>query len=363
MVKLKLLLFKYLRIVRYIIKGMAVREAVSRASYKTSYQYALGRLARIDYVPDDLAFHVMHCNLSCPSCLYALREDNLFTRDSFIAVEKFEELLDFYSFGEVSLTGGETLLHPQFDKLVEACVKRGLALASSTNGILVKKWINSLKHYRRVNVSMDSYDYASFKKYRAGSEQQFDLILEGLRLLKENNIYFTISFLMSAENISEYPKILDFAAEYKPSALVLHSINPHGSSQYTPLLSTNLEVQRFLQAITSRNDYNFSIKLPIIFDVNSPGFKKRACNQMWFRLDVNEKGDVAYCCHLNHDPEIGNIFNGYDFNSPKMIEMRQKHITGDFPEVCKFCHRRFPDQHYALFNARTRQWKVNGYTK
>lgn len=361
--KLYYLLFKYLRIIRYLLKGMSLKKAVSKASYKTVYKYALGHSARIDYIPDTFNFHIMHCNLSCPNCYYSLKNSKAFTDSSFIPVEKFEKLLDSYPFRYISLTGGEALLHPQFDKLIEACVRRGLSVSGSSNGILVKKHINALKHFRRINISTDSYDYNSFKKYRNGSKEAFDLIIEGLRALRENNINFTISFLMSAENIHEYPKILDFAAKYKPSALVLHSINVHGTSKYTPLLSTNVEIQHFLKDIMSRSDYNFSIKLPIIFDPQASGFKKAVCHKIWAQLDVNERGDIALCCQLQHDPEVGNIFNGYDFNSPKMMEMRQRHIDGNFPPSCQFCHRRFPEQHYALFNARSQQWKVYGYTK
>lgn len=361
--KLKSLLFKYLRIIRYLLKGIVIKEAISRASYKTAYQVALGRLTKIDYIPDTLSFHVMHCNLKCPNCLYSLKNGQSFTETDFISVEDFEKLLDLYPFRNISLSGGEPLLHPYFDKLVEACLEKGLTLAGSTNGILVKRWIDSLRHFRRINVSLDSYDYASFEKYRGGNKQAFDLIIEGLKMLREYNINLTMSFMMSAENVHDYRKIVDFTSQYKPHTLVLHSINPHGSAKYTPLLSDNVEVQNFLKDMISRNDYQFSIKLPIVFDVKAPGFKKTACNQMWSRVDVNEKGDVAYCCHLWHDPEIGNIFNGYDFNSPKMIEMRQRHIDGNVPEDCRFCHRRFTDQHYAIFNAHSKRWQIHGYTK
>lgn len=347
---------------KQILKSSLKKIGFSRTREQSSIEFAIGHEVKINYSPTTLTFHMMHCNLRCPNCLYRLKDKHPFSTDEFISIKKFKELLNLFPFiKHVTLTGGECLLHPQFDKIVEVCLERKLTVNASTNGILIKKWINSIKHLKNINVSLDGYDFESFKRYRSGTKEEFLSILEGIQNLKENKINFKISFVVSAENVLEASKMLDFAAIYQPKVLQFHSINPHGSSSYTPLISTDHRILNFLKEVMSRNDYDFSIKLPVVFDPQSPTFYKSPCLKLWKRFYVNENGDVALCCHLKHDPKVGNVFKGYDFNSPKMVQMRQMHVDGNLPKDCIFCHRRYKS--YAIFKSKIKKWMIYGFAR
>lgn len=353
---------------RKFIKGLSLIEFLIRdrdfpaALFEVS-RFNLYKKAEVDEPPTTLTFHIMKCNLRCPTCQYKLQnEDSFFLKEEqFISPEEFLNIFTSYpSIKHVVITGGESLLHPDFDKLVKLCLEQGKSLTIPTNGVLINKRIDALRHCQKVSVSLDSYDYASFKVNRGGSEEQYNSILDGLLALRKNKINFFISFLLSEENFSDIPKMLDFSFKYLPNYLIFQTVNPHSTSNYSPILRNNQQLLNLLKLLIKRSDYPFSIKLPEVFDTNSPIFKKAVCPQLWGKLDVNEKGDVSYCCHLYHDPEIGNIFTGYNFNSPKMLAMRQMHLEGRFPGGCIFCRRRFDDWHI-VFDVKTKKWNFKGH--
>jgi len=226
----------------------------------------------------------------------------------------------------------------------------------STNGILLKNKISVLKKMEYVNVSLDSYDEDSLKKYRGGTPKQFEMIKEGVKAIKENGINFSVSFLLSMENILEIDKMFAFATEIGPSLLYFHNINPHGCSKYQSLVRNDEVTEVFIKKITAKNDYSFDIHLPVIFDTSSSMFRKAKCIQPWYCFCCNSVGDIAFCCHLSPSSDIGNVFKNYDFNSAEMVKFRNYIISGKIPESCLYCQRRFMGDEYGRFDSKARKW-------
>ena len=345
---------------RYIYYGSQIPfnypENLNRFKFYTS----TGRKERISFTPPVFVASICTvCNLQCPTCQYVIKDEGFFKDGGFIKVDDFKAVIDKYAKGAnvVFLTGREALLHPEFDKIAQIVKSKGLSLKLSTNGILIDKWIDTLKLFDFINVSMDSYDFASFKRLRGGTQNQFDRIIEGLSLLKKNSIKSMITFLLSEENLDEIYKMLDFAQKYEPSEVGFHNINPHGSKDYTPLTLSSRKVNQIVKDIMSKNDYPFDIYLPVIFDTKSRHFKTARCIQPWYYCCFNDKGDISVCCQLGHDEELGNIFSNYDFNSTKMKNFRRLIIKGEYPvDDCLYCHRRFMGEAYGHFDAKLKKW-------
>jgi MoaA/NifB/PqqE/SkfB family radical SAM enzyme len=345
---------------RYLYYGVQIPFKYPENLNKFKFITSTGRKEKISFTPPVFVASICTvCNLKCPTCQYVIKDEAFFKDGGFIKVEDFKAVIDKYGKGAdiVFLTGGEALLHPAFDKIAKIIKDKGLSLKLSTNGILIDKWIDTLKTFDFINVSMDSYDFVSFKRLRGGTQNQFDKILEGLSLLKKNNIKFMITFLLSEENLEEIYKMLDFARKYQPSEVGFHNINPHGSNEYTSLTLQSEKVNRIAKDIMSRNDYPFDIYLPVIFDTESEHFKTARCIQPWYYFCFNDKGDIALCCQLGHEQELGNIFKDYDFNSDKMMSSRRQIIKGKYPvEDCLYCHRRFMGEAYGHFDAKLKKW-------
>jgi MoaA/NifB/PqqE/SkfB family radical SAM enzyme len=325
------------------------------------YNSAVGRKESADFTPPVfIATIATLCNLRCPNCLYVLKDADVFKGGGFIKPEDLKEIIEKHEkdIDIVWLTGGEPLLHPEFDGIVKMLKGKGLCTNVSTNGICIEEQINSLKSVDFINISVDSYDYDSFRRFRGGTQKQYNKIMRGLSLLKENNIEFMNTFLLSEENLEEIYKMIEFAHKSQPSFVSFHNINPHGSRDFTPLTTSSGKVNRIINDITSRTDYPFDVSLPVIFDTENENFKTAKCIQPWYYFCFDDRGDIAYCCHLRHERSIGNVFEGYQFNSPLMQNFRQRAIKNQYPEDCLYCQRRFIGREYGHFSSKTKEWKL-----
>ncbi len=299
------------------------------------------------------------CNLRCPSCLYLL-EDKKFLKKNFMEILDFKEIVDrYYVEAEILfLSGGEPLLHPDFWKFVAIGKEKGLKVKISTNGIhiadnVLNKWAIRYQ-LDEINVSVDCWDYESFKKYRGGNVDQYMNILDGLGYLKDNKPNFSLSFLLSRENAKYADKMLNFASIYKPATVHFHNINPHGCNEYKPLTLFCMEMTNIID-IEVKNNYPFDIVISHIFDEESEKFRTKGCVQPWYYLCWNHKGDIAPCCHLAHNEKYGNILDGEE----GLDVFRQMMIMNDglgLPDSCKYCQRRFLGDNYAVFKKKKERW-------
>lgn len=317
----------------------------------------------LSFVPPVFAVTITEqCNLRCPTCLYLLENKSKF-HNAYISIESFKTMLEKTNIGHkakiIFLTGGEPLLHPNIGELISIAKKHNFTIKISTNGILIVKRISELNDVDYINVSIDSYDYDSFLKNRGGTLEQFDLIKEGIQKLKDLNKNFSLSFVLTSNNVNEVDKMIALAEELMPPSIYFHNINPHGCENFKPLTMQDPETRKFLADITKKTNYPFDINISSIFDLDSPLFKESKCIQPWYYFCFNHKGDVAYCCHLSHNPAIGNVFERYDFNSPEMIQFRQHIIEGKIQKSCVYCQRRFMNTEFGTFNTHRGKWYIN----
>jgi len=326
------------------------------------------RVAEIDHVPAVFSATIVDsCNLRCPNCFYLLENPDRFF-NSHLSAEKFEEILKKYNKEKKAdimfLTGGEPLIHPEFGELVKISKKYEMITKTSSNGILIMNKPSSLLDLDYINISMDSYDYETFKKYRGGTKRQFDRILEGINFLKENNLNFSLSYVISAENISEMEKMIEFSERLMPKFVYFHNINPFGSDKFTALSAQNEYSMKHLNKILKRNDYAIDIQTTHIFNEKSSHFTETKCTLPWNNFSFNSKGDVAFCCMLEHDNKIGNVFDDYNFNSPEMIKWRKKTMSNKIEDCCLYCQKRFEDeQQFAVFDSANRKWIFSKHGK
>lgn len=321
------------------------------------------RTSEINYVPPIFGVTIADsCNLRCPTCLYLLKNPDKFV-PSFISPDKFHHILEKYNREKkaevIFLTGGEPLLHPEIGKLIDISREYNLDIKISTNGILVKNKISSLEKLDYVNVSIDSYDYKSFEKYRGGTPRQFDMIKDGLRALKEKDIYFSMSYLLSSENLFKVNEMIELAESIRPNFVYFHNINPHGCEQYKSLTLQDKNTKIFLETILKRLDYPFDIIVSAIFDTTSPSFLESKCIQPWYYFCFNSVGDISFCCHLAHDPEIGNVFADYDFNSSEMVKFRKAIMAKKIMKSCLYCQRRFIRQDFCRYDSKKKKWFIH----
>ncbi|MFH1593916.1 MAG: radical SAM protein [Candidatus Omnitrophota bacterium] len=353
---------RYMGLLRMPYKTIRKPGSIKKHLNRLRYDRSVLRRSKIDFIPPIFVATITdNCNLRCPTCLYLLRDPDKFT-PSYITAEKFRAALEKYKAPKMAetvfLTGGEPLLHPEIEDLVSICKDHGLTVKISTNGVLIKNKISRLSRVDYINVSMDAYDYESYEKARGGAQAGFDSIMEGLGMLRERDMNFSVSYLLSTGNIAAIDKMLELSERIKPRFVVFHNINPHGSKGYTPLTLQDENTRIFLAKMLERRNFPFDVRLPHIFDPESPSFREAKCVQPWYYFCFNSDGDVSYCCHLSHGGNIGNIHKDYDFNTPKMVSFREVVIKGDIQGSCLYCQRRFMGKEFARFSSKAKRWTI-----
>ena len=319
-----------------------------------------GKTSRISYIPPRFTFTLTSkCNLRCPTCQYVLTDPQMFENAGMMRFDDYKRILDHYKkyIKSLTLTGGEVTLHPEMEKFIDYAQSLGIEVGAISNGILIRKKLASIQKLDDFNITLDAYDYESFARNRGGTAKQWESIMSGLDTLRENDIKFTISFLATSKNIGELFQLIELADRYQPTTLRLNSFNPHRDTKEMVLTKADPHVVQVLSEIMKRNDYPYKIKLPFVFDDQHPYFNHKICAYPWHGVYINEECDVAYCCQLPHASRIGNMRNGYQFNSPKMLNWRKTLMNHKLPVDCRYCHRRFKGD-YTKFMPAKNKWVV-----
>jgi len=122
---------------------------------------------------------LFRCNLACAGCgkiqypAHILKKD-LSPEDCFKAVEECGAPM-------VSIPGGEPLMHPQIDKIVEGLVARKKYIYLCTNALLLKEKIHLFKPSKYLTFSVHVDGQREHHDFSVCREGGYDLAIEGVR--------------------------------------------------------------------------------------------------------------------------------------------------------------------------------------
>lgn len=162
-----------------------------------------------------LQWHITHrCNLRCSHC-YQDDYTAFESRESLaLVLDQYEALLNAHGYkGYLNITGGEPLTHPALFWLLREAGKRGIVTAVLTNGTLIgKREALKLKTcgVDYVQVSLDGTENAHDGIRGKGS---FVQAIAGIRALRAQNIFVTVSFTAQKQNLRELPKLARFCRD------------------------------------------------------------------------------------------------------------------------------------------------------
>lgn len=168
------------------------------------------------------------CNAHCKHCSSAA--DNKI--DSDLSTEKIMRVLDeLYDCGifTLSFSGGEPLLHPDFQLLAEYAVNKGFSIGLGTNGkIIDSKTISLIKSagINHVQVSLDGSTGKTHDNFR-GVNGMFDYAVNAIRQLVESEI---------ETNVCMTPTRLNYL-EFEDTIELCHDLGVRGFnlSQFVPI--------------------------------------------------------------------------------------------------------------------------------
>src|SRR5207253_7957454 len=136
-----------------------------------------------------------HCNLRCPHCI---RDDvtTVHSLDPDLVDAVVGDALGLVGDVTVSLTGGEPLLHPQFDRIIERVATRGVPYRFVSNGWHLKRIMPVLDRYpaEAVRLSLSGATEAVHDAERGRGS--FRRVLLGVALLTSRRIPTVLSIVI-----------------------------------------------------------------------------------------------------------------------------------------------------------------------
>jgi len=171
------------------------------------------------------------CNLACRHCWLGPRFDATGSHYPTLTVEAFEvAILEGKPLGlsGVKLTGGEPLMHPQFNRLLEIIRREDLKLVIETNGILCTPEIAAeiaKSTDRFVSVSIDGTDAATHEWVR-GVPGCFEAARQAVRNLAAVKIRPQIIFTVMRKNVAQVDAMVRMAEELGASSLKFNVVQP-----------------------------------------------------------------------------------------------------------------------------------------
>jgi MoaA/NifB/PqqE/SkfB family radical SAM enzyme len=266
-----------------------------------------------------------HCNLRCPHCI---RDDVTTVRSlSVDLIERVtDEALSLYGPIMVSLTGGEPLVHNDFDGIVDVFASRGVPYRIVSNGWHIGRTMPILDRYppRAVRLSLSGADRQTHDAERGRGS--FDRVLLSVGILASRGIPASLSIVIDGRDLHQIEEAAELAESL--GCARLHFILPQpvvGSAErgsdlppreWVPVRN---RVER-LAALPGR-------KTVIALDYGAPfEGEEQLCDTFALRrIYVDAHGRVCSCCQLS-DYGFNEAEVVADLNEVSLAEAHQAYV-------------------------------------
>lgn len=311
---------------------------------------------------------VGQCNLRCAMCPIQYRHAGPpWGPPALMPYEDFVRLLDgFPKAHELHLQGlGEPLMHPDFFRMVEYAVGKGLKVSTNTNLTLltprrVEQCVRSGLH--AVHVSIDGASAPVFEKIRRGASfikvlRNLERLVAARTTLGSRTPELRIVNVVMRSNLHELKDIVALAHRHGVTAIFVQHLS-HDFGEGT-LPDTYRNMRDFVQAETLLNDdparvarcfdearraaaeLGVSLRLPPL-DTAPKGERARGCDWPSRGAYLTYEGDALPCCMVSTADRfnMGNMLkDGVEqvWNGQAYRELRDGLKNGDPPAICRSC--------------------------
>lgn len=295
-------------------------------------------------------FLTNRCTLSCKWCLRQI--DNSFTVNTRpdMSIDRARRILQYFPKAtHLSLAGfGEPLLVNNLFEIVAESKKRPMRVSLITNGTLLSERIDEIIQagLHRISISMNSLNAIDYQTTCGGSENTFDNVLRGIRLLvsrrKLKRPYIHISFVLTREMFNRTQEIIKFVEDIGVDYLDLHNLIAHDKDdKYNGMLTSDDEEVVALLNEWKRKEYKVMVGWPRLVQ---KGLERvvRICNPLWDWIGIDMDGNTAGCSKaMPASREYGNIFEKGKsvWNNEFRKNLRMSFLNRDkvLLDCCKTC--------------------------
>lgn len=240
-----------------------------------------------------------HCNLRCPHCI---RDDVTTVRclEAELIGRVTDQALRLYGSVLASLTGGEPLLHPEFDEIVGGFHERGVPYRFVTNAWHLKRALPILDRYppASVRLSLSGADAAVHDAERG--KGSFERVLLGVALLTSRRIPAHLSIVIDRRDDDQLRQAADLAESLGCNGIsfILPQPVPGSAERDSDLAPAQwLRVRREVEALAAEPGRRTAVTL----DYGAPfAGPERICDTFALRrIYIDTRGRVCTCCQLS----------------------------------------------------------------
>ncbi|WPU91549.1 radical SAM protein [Mucilaginibacter sabulilitoris] len=196
------------------------RIQVDRSLYESFEEFVLNRTP---FFPKFLEIFLTDtCNHNCPFCISADYRENK-RNLPLTLVKKIADDMSGYPQSSIRLCGGgEPLLHPQIEEVLQYFFYKNCSTSIVTNGHLLVGNINNIigEICREVRISVDAGNAQIYAVAHGVKERVFEKLLNNIRQLVANKgihkyPVIELSFVVNAYNLASLPDFIELAVELK----------------------------------------------------------------------------------------------------------------------------------------------------
>lgn len=278
------------------------------------------------------------CNLSCRFCYNSQKPV-----DSSHVMEILQRLAE-EGIPEIVLTGGEPVLHPQFNDILRCCSAMFQKTMVQSNGTLINDSVADLfaeNEVYEVNISL----HGSPKLHDALTlhEGSHENAVEAIKRLIHRNVRVSSNFVMTKENIAGLESNLAELYQLGVHCMTLTRFTPTGIGSANSQMALSRE--EIVEAIGVADRFSRTNTDVTVLLANSmpfcalPHSLSSYCDHCHFgasRFYIDINGNVLMCGMSR--VRLGNIMRETFAEMKKNSQEFARHILGeDVPEQCSVC--------------------------
>lgn len=264
-------------------------------------------------IPLNLSIELTNsCNLNCIHCMKCSDR----TKKDFIDYDLLIKGLEYLKshVNSIQISGGEPMLHPQFNKIVSYCKKHFNSVNVSTSGTLINEM--NIKYLVGTDVSVSLYSHLEeihddFTRV-SGSYKK---TMNGIKRLIEENINVSVSSIVTKDNLPYLCTIIEVCASIGVSSIRFGPIQPLGRAlnlKENFFIGEKEEIR--LNEITSQYQVMYEDKMDVVvYPLQSEAVLmsngELSCGAGRHIWTITEKGNILPCYFFPvKNCTIGNIF-------------------------------------------------------
>ncbi len=148
------------------------------------------------------------CNLRCSYCIRGNKNNNE------LSLEKLNSFLrtNDFSKDQVLLTGGEPLLHENFQEIARICLDKFKNVAVNTNGLLLgeDRIVKSPRIHYQISLDGSEIEHDNLR-----GKGTYEKVLANLKLLDQSEISYNVASVINKSNYAEIRKLTPVLYELK----------------------------------------------------------------------------------------------------------------------------------------------------